>query len=115
MNKISEVDFDNEHQLDKFLKEDPGYFLSEDFADHLAKKIEVKQSVKQNTIEYLTILGVVVAIIITFGGTYYFLNKENFLLLKPILVNNYTPTITLIVLFILFMDKILLRLLNQLK
>lgn len=106
---------ENDQLLDKLLKEEPGYFLSDDFADKLVKKIEIRQSVKQNVIEFLTILGVVMAIIITFGGICYFLNKEDFLTLTSFLSNGYTPAVVVIALFILFMDKIMLRLLNQLR
>lgn len=104
---------ENDQLLDKLLKGDPGYFLSDDFTDNLVKKIEIHQSVKQNVIEYLTILGVVIAIIITFGGIYYFMNKESFLEVTSLLANPYTPAIAVIVLFIFFMDKVMLRFLNQ--
>ena len=106
---------ENDQLLDKLLKEEPEYFLSEDFADKLVKKIEIHQSVKQNAIEFLTILGVVMAIAITFGGIYYFLNKEDFLALTSFLSNGYTPAVVVIAMFILFMDKFMLRLLNQLR
>ena len=106
---------ENDQLLDKLLKEDPGYFLSDDFTDSLVKKIEIHQSVKQNVIEYLTILGVVIAMLISCGGIYYYMNKESFLEIVSLLSNSYTPIITMFVLFIFFMDKVLLRLLYQLK
>lgn len=108
-------ELENDRLLDKLLKEEPGYFLSDDFADNLVKKIKIRQSVKQNTIEFLTILSAVIGILLSFGGTYYFLNKENFMVLKSLVLNGYTPVAALIVLFVFFMDKVMLKLLNQLK
>ena len=115
MDRKPEVDFENDRLLDRLLKEEPDYFLSDDFADNLVKKIKIRQSVKQNTIEFLTILGVVIVILLSFSGTYYFLNKDNFMVLKSFVFNGYTPVAALIILFVFFMDKVLLRLLNQLK
>ena len=115
MDSKQRYDSDNDLLLDKLLKEEPGYFLPDDFADKLAKKIEIRLSVRQNVIEFLTILGVILAIFITFGGIYYFLNKEDFLNLTSFLNNGYTGVAAVIVLFIFFMDKVMLRLLNQLR
>jgi hypothetical protein len=115
MDRKPEIDFENDRLLDKLLKEEPGYFLSEDFADNLVKKINIRQSVKQNIMEFLTILGAVVGILSSFGATYYILNKETFMIIKSFVFNGYTPIVILIVLFVYFMDKVMLRLLNQLK
>jgi len=113
----SKTEFNSESNglLEKLLKEDPGYNLSDDFADKLMHKIEIQQSVKQNTIEFFTVLGTVIGILITFCCTYYYLNKENFIQLKSLVFNGYTPIIVVFVLFIYFMDKVMLRLFNLLK
>jgi hypothetical protein len=115
MDRKPEIDFENDRLLDKLLKDEPDYFLSDDFADNLVKKIRIRQSVKQNMMEYLTILGAVVGILVAFGGTYYFLNRETFMVIKSFVFNGYTPIAVVIVLFVFFMDKVMLRLLNQLK
>jgi glucan phosphoethanolaminetransferase (alkaline phosphatase superfamily) len=115
MDRKPEIDAENDQLLDKLLKEEPDYFLPDDFADHLVKKIRIRQSVKQNTMEFLTILGAVAGILISFGATYYFLNKEIFITIKSFVFNGYTPVAVVIILFVYFMDKVLLKLLNQLK
>ena len=115
MDSKQRYDSENDLLLDKLLKEEPGYFLPDDFTEKLVKRIEIRLSVRQNVIEFLTILGVVLAIFITFGGMYYFLNKEEFLGLTAVLNNGYTGVIAVIVLFIFFMDRIMLRLLNRLR
>jgi len=109
------TNFENDRLLDKLLMEDPGYLLPEDFADHLVKKIRIQLSFKQYITEFLTILGAVIGIIVAFGGTCYFINEENFIEIKSILFNNYTLVIAMFVLFIFFMDRVLLKMLNQLK
>ena len=109
------TNFENDQLLDKLLKEEPGYFLPDDFADHLVKKIRIQQSFKQYITEFLTIMGTVIGIIVAFGGTCYYINAENFLALKSLLFNNYTLIIAMFVLFIFFMDRVLLKMLNQLK
>lgn len=109
------TDFENDQLLDKLLKEEPGYFLPDDFADQLIKKISIQQSFKQYITEFLTILGVVIGIIVAFGGTCYFIDEENFIVLKSLLFNNYTLVVAMFVLFIFFMDRVLLKMLNQLK
>jgi hypothetical protein len=108
-------DFENDRLLDKLLKEDPGYLLPENFADHLIKMIRLQQSFKQYITEFLTILGAVIGIVVAFGGTCYFINEENFIEIKSMLFNNYTLVIALFVIFIFFMDRVLLKMLNQLK
>ena len=115
MDNIPKYDLENDRLLDKLLKEEPDYFLSEDFADNLVKKINIRESVKQNTMEYLTILGAVLGLLVSFAGAYYFLNRETFMEIKSFVFNGYTPIAILIILFVYFMDKVLLKLLNQLK
>ena len=115
MDRKPEIDFENNRLLDKLLKEEPGYFLSEDFADNLVKKINIRQSVKQNTMEFLTILGTVLGLLVSFAGAYYFLNRETFMEIKSFVINGYTPVAVVIILFVYFMDKVMLKLLNELK
>jgi len=115
MDNKPEIDFENDRLLDKLLKEEPGYFLSDDFADNLVKRITIRQSVKQNTMEFLTILGAVAGILVSCAAAYYFLNRETFMEIKSFVFNSYTPVAILLILFVFFMDKVLLKLLNQLK
>ena len=115
MDNKPEIDLENDRLLDRLLTEEPDYVLSDDFADNLIKKINIRQALRQDLMEFLTILSAILGIIVAFGGTYYFLNKENFMALKPFILNGYTPVVALFILFVFFMDKVLLRLLNQLK
>lgn len=101
--------------MDNLLKEDPGYQLSDDFVDKLITKIDAVESVKQSIYEFLMILGVILLILGTFFGIYYFFKKDDFVVLSSVLNNSYTPVIAVIALFILFADKVLLRVLSQLK
>jgi hypothetical protein len=115
MDNKPELDFENDRLLDKLLKEEPDYFLSDDFADNLVKKITIRQSVKQNMMEFLTILGTVSGLLVSFAAAYYFLNKETFMEIKSFVFNGYTPVAVVIILFVYFMDKVMLKLLNELK
>lgn len=115
MDNKPEIDFENDRLLDKLLKEEPDYFLSDDFADNVVRKINIRQSVKQNAMEFLTILGAVVGILVSCAAAYYFLNRETFMEIKSFVFNGYTPVAVLIILFVYFMDKVLLKLLYQLK
>jgi hypothetical protein len=115
MDSKQEFDLENDRLLDKLLKGEPGYLLPDDFADELVKKIRMQQSVKQNSVEFLTIVGAVIGLLLVFGGTYYFLNKDSFGMIKSFLLNGYTPIVALIVMFVYFMDKVMLKLLDESK
>ncbi len=106
---------DEDAWMDNLLKDDPEYTLSDDFADKLITKIEAVESVKQSVYEFLMILGVIVVILGTFLVTYYFFKNDDFITLSSFLNNSYTLSIAVIALFILFADKVLLGVLNQLK
>ena len=106
---------DEDAWMDDLLKEDPEYMLSDDFADKLITKIDTVESVKQSVYEFLMIVGVIVVILGTFLVTYYFFKNDDFITLSAILNNSYTLSIAVIALFILFADKVLLRVLSQLK
>jgi hypothetical protein len=106
---------DEDSWMDNLLKEDPEYQLSDDFADKLIKKIDLAESVKQSLFEFLMILGVILLILGTFFGIYYFFKKDDFMVFSSVLNNSYVPEIAVIALFILFADKVLLRVLSQLK
>ncbi len=107
--------YEEDKWLDDLLKENPGYQLPDDFADKLIMKIDAVESVKESIKEFLIIIGAILVILGTFFGVYYFYQRDTFIFLFSLLTNEYTPTIAIIVLFILFADKVLLRLLSQLK
>jgi len=115
MDKMKNDFSDEDIWMDNLLKEDPEYQLSDDFTDKLIAKIDAVESIKQSVYEFLMILGVILLILSTFFGTYYFFKKEDFIIFSSILNSGYTPSIIIIVLFILFADKVLLRVLSQLK
>ena len=104
-------------ELDKILEKsfgaEPEFHLSTDFARKMTNQIFRREQWKSDLIEYLSITGILAFLLIIVSGTYYLVNKELLLKTYTFIAENIVPVILAIILlnFILFADKVLLRLL----
>ena len=99
--------------LDKSLGSEPEFLLTPDFARKMTNQIIRREQWKSDLIEYLSVSGILVFLLTIVCGTYYLVNKELLLKTYAIVAENVVPVILVILLlnFILFADKVLLRLL----
>ncbi len=103
--------FDNEILLDEVLKTKPDFVLSDNFADKLAAIADRKISLKNYWNEFLVYLGAVAGIAVIWVAMSFILFGANwqewlnFAIENIILITG----IGLLVVFILFADRVLLR------
>ena len=102
---------DTEKLLDEALKTEPQYFLSDNFADVLAKKMARKFAWQQYFREFLIYLGAIVGLLavpVTIQLVLFGANWREWLALA---VNNIwlVGGILFLVMFVLFADRVLLR------
>jgi len=104
-------------ELDKILEKsfgaEPEFHLSVDFARKITNQIIRREQWKSDLIEYISITGILIFLLTIISGTYYLVNKELLLKTYAIISENIVSVILVIILlnFILFADKVLLRLL----
>lgn len=101
-----------EHLIDRSLKAEPTYKLPADFALKLSGVIVRRRQWRTDLREYFSIVVVVVGLLSVAGGIYYLANKEIFGQMLDFVSNNLIPFILIafILNFILFADRVLLRL-----
>ena len=99
--------------LEKTFRTEPGYRLSEGFAQKVTSRIVAKNQWLTDLYEYLYLSALVLFLIGAAAGTYYLINKEVLLqIFKFISVNALqVAMVALILNFIFFADRVLLRLL----
>jgi hypothetical protein len=99
--------------LEKSFGAEPEFGLSPDFARKMTNQIIRREQWKSDLIEYFSITGILVFLLVIVSGTYYLVNKELLLKSYTIVAENIVPSILVVLLlnFILFADKVLLRLL----
>jgi hypothetical protein len=96
--------------LDQILTTDNMMSLPDDFADRIAMKAIQRMTLKQSLKEFLIYTGVVSGILIAFMSVMYLFSNENVNKWVDILVPNISLLIgiTLILIFILFLDRVVL-------
>ena len=101
---------DRDKFLDEILKTDMMKPLPEDFADRIAVKAVKRIAMRQSLTELLTYAGMTVSVILVLFTVIYLLRRETWEKWTDFLVPNMNilTGIALILLFILFMDRILL-------
>jgi len=111
----TEIDFDK--FVTEALKEEPAYFLPTNFAERMAEKVQHKLIWKSSLWEYLMVAFLLVGIAVLIFAAYYFVNKESFSQIQSFMTKNTVGILSLvfIVNFILFADKVILRMLFSLK
>jgi len=107
--KTEELD----HIVDKALRKEPSFRLSDDFALKITGAVIRREQWKTDFREYLLLSAVVIGLGLVVSGIFYFIDKEAILRFVNFLSNN-----TLLVIggiftlnFVLFADRVLLRLL----
>lgn len=99
--------------INQSLNQEPGYQLPAGFALKMAGIVTRRQQWKTDIREYLSILLIVVLLLSVAAGTYYFANNAVFMKIWLFMQQNMIPVIlvTLILNFVFFADRVLLRLL----
>ncbi len=108
-NKENYIDTDK--LLNEALKTEPGFMLSENFADVMAKKMERKFAWDMYLKEFLIYLGAIVGLMAVPVGIQLIFFTTELKLWTVIITENYPVIggIFFLVIFILFADRVLLR------
>jgi hypothetical protein len=101
---------DSDQLLDQILTTDNMMSLPDDFADRVAMKAIQRMTLKQSLREFFVYTGVVSGILIVFLLVMYLFSNENVNKWVDFLVPNISLLIgiTLILIFILFLDRVVL-------
>ena len=104
---------DLDHIVDKALRKEPNFRLSDDFALKMTDVVIRREQWKTDFREYLLLSAVVIGLGLVVSGIFYFIDKEAILRFVNFLSNNMLLVIggALILNFVLFADRVLLRLL----
>ena len=99
--------------IEKSFRNEPEFFLPEDFAKKITVTIVRRQQWKTDLYEYLNLTGIVVFLLAIVSGTYYWVNKEFLLQMVSFFRENMFQVVFIAFLlnFILLADRVLLRLL----
>ncbi len=99
--------------LDSSLKTEPDFFLNLDFAEKVTRAVVKQEQWKTDLYEYLYLIGLLLAIASVFLGLYYFIDKAMLSRILLYVSDNLMPIVLIgsILNFILFVDRVLLRLL----
>jgi hypothetical protein len=102
-----------DHIIGKSFSIEPDFHLPADFAQKVSGIIIKREQWKSDLIEYLSITGILTFLLLVISGTYYFINKDLLMKAYIFLSENMVPVILTVFLinFILFTDRVLLRLL----
>jgi len=99
--------------IEKSFRSEPEFHLSIDFAQKVTSTIVRREQWKSDVLEYLIISAVLFSLVVLVVLFYYFIDKEFISKLLFFIAGNAIPVISvgLILNFILFADRVLLRLL----
>jgi hypothetical protein len=111
------ADFEFDKYITEALTEEPGFFLPADFADKMTEKIRRRHSLRESLKEYSVYAALFLGLAIFVCGFLLFINKDNLSQLQAFVTGNLTEIILLVFIanFILFADKVLLRILFTFK
>ncbi len=111
------ADFEFDKHITEALKEEPDFFLTSDFADKMTGKISRRYSIQESLREYSVYAAILAGLAILVCGFLLFINKDNLSQLQSFVSGHLTEIISLVFIanFILFADKVLLRLLFTFK
>lgn len=106
-----EQHFNMDNWVEKSLKSEPAFTLPDDFADKMALRIEKRLALNQYIKEFLIYAGVLAGLSVIAGLLGYFLIADTWARWISLLLPNIeiAAGIAVIVLFILFADRVLLR------
>lgn len=97
--------------IEKSFRTEPGFSLPLDFAQRLTMKVIGREQWKTDLREYLYVTGVVLSLLLMVSGFYYFVDKEFVLKAFAFLSANLVPVVSVVLIlnFIFFADKVILR------
>lgn len=98
--------------LERSMGVEPEFKLPVDFAQRVTASVVRREQWKYDLQEYFFLTAIVVGLITTLTGVYYLLDKDLLLRTMNFFASNWVPVASLIFTlnFILFADKVLLRL-----
>ncbi len=101
--------------LNEVLKTEPQFSLPDNFADRVAGKVAKRLALAQYLKEFFIYLAAIVVLLAVAIATIFFFTTNSWLTLVEILTGNLVQVISilLLLLFILFADKVLLRYFHQ--
>jgi len=99
--------------IDKSFRTEPDFHLPVDFAQKVTFSVVRREQWKNDLYEYLYLTGVIVLLLSVMGGLYYYIDKEFIMKFFSFISGNVIQVIMVVFLlnFILFADRVLLRLL----
>lgn len=99
--------------LEKSFRTEPGFHLSDDFTHKVVLAVERRDLWRTNLAEYLSILGIVTGLVLLVAGFYYYIDSKMMLKFFTFISANLIQVLLIgfILNFILFADRVLLRLL----
>ena len=102
-----------DHILEKSFREEPDFQLPADFAQKLTQFVTKREQWKSDLKEYFLLTAVLLGLLLIVAGFYFFIDQTQAIGTIPFISENILPImlIVLILNFILFADRVLLRLL----
>jgi len=102
-----------DQMVDKSVGTEPDFQLPADFASKVVIRIVRHEQWKTDLMEYLYLTGILAFLLAIVSGTYYWVNKAFILRVFNTISENFIPVILIafLVNFIIFADRVLLRLL----
>ncbi len=99
--------------IEKEFRAEPGFVLPVDFAQKITIKVAQREQWKTDLREYFYVTGVIVVLLTIVCGFYYLVDKAFVLKLVAFLSANLIPAISIVLIlnFVFFADRVLLRLL----
>lgn len=99
--------------IEKSVGTEPDFYLPADFANKVVFRIVRRGQWKADLMDYLYLTGILAFLLAIVSGTYYWVDKEFVLRALAFIAENTIPILMIVFLlnFILFADKVLLRLL----
>lgn len=102
-----------DHILEKSFRSEPGFSLPANFANKVALLVIRREHWKTDVKEYLSIVALVLALLAVAAGTYFWADKVFFMKIVDFATQNLIPLILIVLIlnFVFFADRVLLRLL----
>ena len=99
--------------LDRSINSEPDFRLPVDFAQKVTISVVRRERWKTDLLDYFYLTAILVGLIAAASGIYYLLDKELLIRALNFFESNWVPVAFLIFIlnFVLFVDKVLLRLL----
>ncbi|MDX9883951.1 MAG: hypothetical protein RBS73_17970 [Prolixibacteraceae bacterium] len=111
------ADFEFDKYITDAMKEEPGFFLSSGFADKLTEKVNRRYALRESLKEYSVYAAVFLSLAFIVFAFLLFINRDNLQYIQLYFSRYLTEIISLVFIanFILFTDKVILRILFTLK